>query len=599
MRPWYNYKELMSLPISPFVPNIKQIDTPTTNMVLKWLILIALVLFVGFVIIFWFGGTSFSDKDVVLLLDGPAQSAAGDEAVYTLTYRNNTNVDLKDISFTFFYPDDSVVIASESFSQSLTERFIVDKLLPGQEAKREFHAFLIGDKGDVKEARIKAVFNAGSLRSAFEKETSFSSTITSLPVPITLSVPPSAISGQEVNYVLDYRNESGSDIRDIRFEFAFPEGFTVKQTTPNPLQGQTTWEIPLLKQGSGARITVRGTLIGDERDVKEVSVILKRKIQSTYVDYERALSSTIMSSPLLNVSLSVNGSRTYITTIGDQLTYTISFRNVSRYNLIGMTLAAKLDGDMYDLSSVYAGSGFFDIGTRTIVWNAGGVPDFAEFSSGKSGKVEFRVSLKQLLSGAQGTRNFSVKTTATLGTTNVPIGLDGDQVSTQDSIVTKIATQPMLKPVIYYEDPAFGSSGPMPPEIGKETLFTVHWQVINPGNDVSGAMVRGTLPPGVTWKNVMSTGTGQQQPTYDKNKSQVLWDIGFLPQGTGVSSPNYEVSFQVGVTPSPSQRNNFAVIIKDVTLSGTDVYTTQDVTRVIDQITTSDTIDRPDEGMVQ
>lgn len=589
----------MALPISPLVPNINRIDTPTLNTVLKWLILVALVLFVGFVIIFWFGGTSFSDKDVILLLDGPAQAAAGDEAVYTLTYRNNTNVDLKDISFTFFYPDDSVVIASESFSQSLTEQFTIDKLSPGEEAKKEFHAFLIGDKGDVKEARVKAVFNAGSLRSAFEKETSLSTTITSLPIPITLSVPPSAVSGQEVSYVLDYRNESGGDISDVRFEFTFPEGFAIKQTTPNPSQGQTIWEIPLLRQGGGARIIVRGILVGDERDVKEVSVVLKRKMQDSYIDYERASSSTIMSSPLLNVSLLVNGSRTYITTVGDQLTYSISFRNVSRHDLIGVTLTAKLDGDMYDLNSVYAGSGFFDAGTRTIVWNSGGVPDFAEFSSGKSGKVEFRVTLKPSLSGAQGTRNFSVKTTATLSTANVPIGLDGDQVYTQDSIVTKIATQPMLKPVIYYEDPAFGSSGPMPPEIGKETLFTVHWQIINPGNDVSGATVRGTLPAGVTWKNVMSTGTGQQQPTYDKNKSQVLWNIGFLPQGTGVTATSYEVSFQVGVTPSPSQRNNPAVIMKSITLSGTDVYTTQDVTQVIDQITTSDTVDRPDDGTVQ
>ncbi len=588
----------MPLPLSPALDQIQHIDNPKSNRVLKWLLLVALVMFIGLVLAFWFGGTSFSDRDVVLLLDGPAQATAGDEVTYTLTYRNNTKVDLKELSFTFFYPEDSVVIASSGFSQTLTERFTVEKLSPKEEGTRQFRAFLIGDKGNTRDARTTLVFKAGSLSSSFEKEATLSTTITALPVPMTLSVPPSAVAGQDVNYVLDYRNGSDADISGLRFEFILPEGFTLKQATPNPTQ-DATWDVPTLKQGQGARITLRGTLQGNERDTKEVAVTLKRKVNDTYVNYERTSASTILSSPLLGLSIVANNSRDYIAMIGDRLTYTVSFRNTSRYSLVGLVLTVKLDGDMYDLNTVDASGGSFDQGTRTITWNAGSVPSFGNFLSGTSNSVQFRVALKQSLPTVSGARSFSVKATATLGTTNVPIGLDGEEVSVQDSTTTKISTQPTLKPVVYYDDPAFGSSGPLPPEVGKETLFTVHWQVLNPGNDVTGAIVRGTLPTGVTWKNVMSTGTGQSQPVYDKNTSQVTWNIGFLPQGTGVTTPKYEASFQVGIVPSPSQRNTSAPLVRNLSLSGTDAFTKQQVLQNIDQVTTSDTIDRPEDGTVQ
>jgi len=139
----------------------------------------------------------------------------------------------------------------------------------------------------------------------------------------------------------------------------------------------------------------------------------------------------------------------------------------------------------------------------------------------------------------------------------------------------------------------------LPPEVGKETSLTVHWQIINPGNDMNGVRVSGILPAGVNWKNIVSVGSGQPEPTFNKNTSQVVWDLGVLPQGTGVTGAKYEVSFQLTIKPSINQKGSPVLLVKDSNLSGIDSFTRQSIIVPVRDISTNDLVDRPSEGVVQ
>ncbi|HYU64688.1 MAG TPA: hypothetical protein VEK36_00255, partial [Candidatus Paceibacterota bacterium] len=519
---------------------MNKINHPRSKRVLKWLIALALVLFLVAVARFWFGRSSFAERDVVLLLEGPSQASSGDEVTYKLKYRNNTRVDLTNMEFRFFYPDDSIVITEGTFSDDLSHGFTVDKLSPGQEGTLELKAFLVGDKGNIKTAKVNLIFKAGSFKSLFEKSESVATTIINVPVPMTLVAPPTAVSGQDISYILDYRNETDADVADLRFEFSYPDGFLFKKVSPSPTSSNNVWDVASVKKGTGSRITITGTLTGQERESKNIAVVLKRKLNDQYVNYERATSSTIISSPLITASLSVNGSRDTITYPGDTLLYTIQYRNNSSYSLVGMNLTAKLEGEMFDLSTLDTRGGYYDSSAKTITFNAGVVPDFGTFNPGKSGQINFQVRLKPTLPGLLGSSNYSVKVIADLSTPNVPTGVDGDQVSTEDVLITKISTQPAFNSALYFQDPVYGSSGPMPPQVGQQTIFTVHWQITNPGNDMNSAVVKATLPPGVAWENVASVVGAPVAPIYDKNKAQVIWNIGVLPAGA-----KYEGIFRI------------------------------------------------------
>lgn len=568
-----------------------------SNTVLKWLILLALVLLIISFISFWFGGKSFSENQVVVSIDGPSQALVGDEIVYKLKYANETKLDLKNLKFAFSYPDESVVIENGKIAADMSNNFEIDVLKPGQSGEKEFRGFLTGDKGSIKNAKASLSFMANGLKTSFEKSASLATTITGVPVVLSLVAPPNSVSGESINYIFDYRNESGNDISDLQFKFDYPDGFSSQKFTPSPSAGKDIWSIPILKKGAGGRITVQGILSGKEGEIKTVSTVLKRKIFDQFVNFEKTATSTMIASPLLGLNILVNNSKDYSSFPGDSLEYIINYQNNSNYNLIGLELTAGLNGSMFDFSTLNSGNGYFDSSSNTIVWNSGAVSDFGNLPPNKSGQLKFKVKLKPDI--VSGSRNLFVEMTARLSTSNVPSNVGGEEIFVASGVTTKISTQPGLAASAYYNDPNFGSSGPLPPEIGKETVFTVHWQITNPGNDMSGVKASAVLPTGVTWKNIVSVGTGQPDLVFNKNTSEVIWDLGILPRGAGISSPKYEGSFQISVKPSSDQKNFPIVLLKNGKLSGTDTFTKQSIVVNVRDISTNGLVDRPGEGIVK
>lgn len=564
---------------------------------LKWFVLLALVLFIAAIVIFLFGKPSFSEEQVILELEGPTQTSAGDEVVYKVKYGNQTKLELSNLKFKFTYPEESVVLMDGEVVKELSQTFTVETLGDGETGEKEFRAFLVGDRGNIKNAKVELEFRAGNLRSSFEKSDTVSTTLISVPVSLTLVAPPSAVSGQTINYIFDYRNESGDNISDIRFEFSYPDGFAVQEQIPRPT-GTNTWFVPLLRRGEGGRISIKGTLTGKEGEAKIASVILKRGINGEFVDYQKASTSSLISNPLLEIDILVNGSGGYSAHLGDRLQYAVRYKNNSTSNLIGLNLEVKLEGEVYDFEALDTNGGFYDSSSNTILWNAAVVSDFSALPPNKSGEIKFFVGVKESFpSGGVGGRNFFVKASSIIRTPNVPSGIEGSEISAVDDLVTRISTRPTFSQTAFYNDPAFGSSGPLPPETGKETVFTIHWQITNPGNDMNSVELRTVLPPGVTWKDIVSVDLGQSEPVFDSNKSEVKWTVGVLPQGVGVLTPKYEASFQVGLKPSVVGQT--PTLMKDGRFSGTDSFTKEQIILNVQDITTSELVDRPGEGTVQ
>jgi len=192
-------------------------------------------------------------------------------------------------------------------------------------------AYIIGDKGNIKTAKAQLSFKAENVSSTFEKDTSVSSTITTLTVPLTLVAPPSVISGQMISYLIDYRNQSQQDFADLRLKLKYPDGFKFTSVMPQPSSGQDTWDLASLKQGEGSRITVNGTLAGNEREVKTVGLSLQKKITTPsgdiYIDFEKTEATSVITSPYLAVNLKLNNSADYTAHLSDDLNYVVDFSN--------------------------------------------------------------------------------------------------------------------------------------------------------------------------------------------------------------------------------------------------------------------------------
>src|SRR3989344_2789843 len=207
------------------------------------------------VIIFLITGNPFSQSNVDLKLEGPQEIAAGELATYKVHYENKNKSALVNAKLIFFYPDDAVVIKDDRVALSNNTSVDLGKIDYRQGGDVEFRAYLVGDRGNVKNAKVKLVFSTNRISSTLEKTQDLSTTITSLSVPLALVAPPIAEHGQSINYILDYRNQSSEDKTDLRVKLVYPSGFRFTQSIPQPNVGNDTWDIASLIGGSGGRIS--------------------------------------------------------------------------------------------------------------------------------------------------------------------------------------------------------------------------------------------------------------------------------------------------------------------------------------------------------
>lgn len=572
-----------------------------TTRVLKYLVLLAFALLIVAISSFWFSGPSFREGDVVFELEGPTQISAGEEVTYKLKYANETRSALHNLDLVFFYPEGSTVLVAGGVEEDYAEDFKIEELAPGEMGEKEFRAFLVGERGNIKTAKAILTFKAGNLTSSFEKNATLSTTIVSTPISLTLGAPPSAVSGGTVEYILDYRNESGEDFLDLILELDYPDGFRFQNFEPQPSSGNNIWSVKSLKKGAGERISVTGTLSGGEGESQIVLAKLKLKVGGKYIDQQKASAATVISNPALGLDITVNNSSDYSASLGDRLSYAVKYRNNSNIVFSGMNLVVKLEGDMFELSNLDTRGGFFDDTAKTIAWNTSAVPEFGNLFPSTGGQINFYVTVRSSFPTAVpgSSQDRFVKVTAKFGTPNVPIGVDSNEVAVSSSLVTRVGTQPSFNQLAYYNDADFGSVGTLPPRVGQETAFTFHWQLTNPGNDAENVKVAAKLAPNIQWTNLAKATDGQSVPTFNPNTNEVTWDLGRLPYGTGIFTPKYEASFQLKAKPSSTQVGNVIPLIESVRFTGNDSFTKQSLIINKTGITSDNLVDRPREGTVQ
>lgn len=552
---------------------------------------------------FFLGRGSFSESQVDLKIEGPSEIASGELVSYKISYQNNNKTPLTNARLSLFYPSDAVPVRDGNIVDQVSENFDLGSLESGQSGQIFLSAYLVGDRGNIKTAKAVLTFIPANVRSTFKKEQSLAATITSLSVPITLVAPPSVLSGQTLTYLIDYRNQSQNDFSDLRIKVKYPEGFNFISASPPPGASPNLWDIVKLKQGGGSRISIQGTLSGSEREAKTIALILQKKTTTpkgdVYVDFEKTDATSIISSPYLALTPTVNDSANYTAHLGEDLKYTIVFRNNSQVNISGLTLTANLVGSMFDLSTVRS-EAFFDSRSSTITWNSSVVPELNLLRPGQHGTVTFSAGLKNTFTGgATGAANSLIKVNLHLETASIPEGLDIDRLSADNQLVTRISSAPTFDQKIMINDTQFGSTGPFPPKVDNQTALTIYWILVNPASDLVPAKVSAVLAPGVKWENKVRVSGGQIQPVYDSRTNTVNWDLGTLPAGTGVTFPKYEGYFQISITPSVNQVGQSPTLLKNVRLDGTDVFTKEKISRTVGDSTTLNVDDSNETGVVQ
>lgn len=547
---------------------------------------ILLVLIIGLVVlVYYWTWYSFDKTWVNLSISGPERISSGEDVIYMVKYKNNTKVSLDAAQLTFYWPDNSLPDKG-----NLVEQVSLGIIASGEEKEVEFRGKIIGQKNSREETKVSLSYQPAKVSSRLENVAIFQTEIISVPLILTFDLPERTIGGQQITVALNYLNDGDSPFDNLTIKIEYPEGFKVSSAFPQPQEN--IWQIGTLESKQEGKILVTGTIGGQRGDSKVFRAYLGVVKDKDFVAYAEAVKSSQISLPILSLEQTVNNSTDCLVNAGDILEYKIKYQNNSSLAIPAVKITAKLNSSALDLTTLnLREKGNFDSNVNLITWDQTNYPDLAMLSPGKSGEITFAVKVKDNLPIKNfSDKNFTITSIARSDSGNLPLALINQQVSDTVEMTTKINSKLTIDAKGYFQDSLLPNSGPLPPAVGKTTTYTIYWQITNSSNDIDNVEASAALPSYVEWVN-------QFKPTssnfkYDSLNRKITWEIGKLPSGTGILTPAKYVAFQIALTPSTTQIDQVAELIKQSSLSGKDSFTGTDL-KITDASLISDLQDDP------
>lgn len=518
---------------------------------------------------FWLYQRNTYSKEILKLeILGPEQAELAQEIEYTVKYKNNGNIRLEKAQLVFELPEYSLLGEDEETKKEIT----LEDIYPGQEQTFAFKARLLGKEGDLKKAQAWLSYQPKNLKARYESTTSLTTQIKSVPLTLEFDLPSKIDSGKEISFNLNYFSNTDYPLTDLGIKIDYPGDFEFLSSRPQTIE-QGEFNIGLLNRAEGGRIQITGDLKGEVNEQKQFKAQLGTWQNGEFVVLKESIRAVEIVSTSLYILQQINGDQEYVANAGDTLHYEVFFKNIGNDDFSNLFLVVRLEGDLFDFSTLKATGGDFEMGDNSIVFDWRKVPSLRLLDVGEEGRVEFWIDLKDdwQIAGTGG-QNPVLRSKITLS-------------QAQKEFATKVNSKLVVTQNGYYQDEVFGNTGALPPVAGQPTTYTIIWQAKNYYNDVKSAKVKAVLG-----NNVALTGRifpDGSRLTFDSNSREVVWEVGDLAAGKGVLDAVPNVAFQVVFTPASYQQGQALNLINDAQVTGDDQFTGRLISAFSPAITTA------------
>jgi len=521
--------------------------------------IIILALFLGLAG-YWYSQKNIYSREILKLeISGPREAGLAEEIEYRVTYKNNGDVRLDEPKLIFEFPSYSILEEGKSLRQEIGTEELGEAIYPGEEKTLRFKARLLGKEGEAKEAKAWLNYRPKNLNAWYESATTFTTVIKEVPLSFAFDLPTKIEPEKEIKFRLNYFSNIDFPLSDLRVKVNYPAGFEFKKATPKPLE-EKEWEIGLLNKAEGGRIEISGLLRGEIKEEKIFRAELGTWQEGEFVLLKEVYKGVEIMEPHLYITQLINGSPKYVANPGDTLHYEIFFKNLSKSPLNNLSLVVELEGEAFDFETIKTPDGEHKAGDNSIIFDWKQNPDLQFLDVQEEKKVRFWIDLKDEMEIKD--ENPMVKNYVFLS-------------QAKEEFETKINSKLEVTQKGYFEDEVFGNSGPIPPEVGRITTYTIIWQAKNYYNQVKNVKVKATLPQGVGLTAKIFPEEESKNFTFDSQSREIVWDLGDLEKGRGVLNPSPNIAFQVGLTPTLDQKGKPAILIKEARISGEDQWTEQ------------------------
>ncbi|MFZ2975527.1 MAG: hypothetical protein WA055_02795 [Candidatus Moraniibacteriota bacterium] len=520
----------------------------------------------------------FQSGNATIEISGPMQVNSGKLLTYEINYKNDNRLTIKNAVLRINYPENFKPENNPNFkSDNLTSgSFNIGTIKGKTQGKIILNGKAYSPKGALIYLKASMSYNPSGYSSQFQTNGQLGVNINSAPIILEVLAPQNASNGDAVDYQINYKNDGAEVIENLSVKIKYPDGFTFSSASPKTSTDNNIWNIGNIPAGHSGKIVVSGKLEGERENVKMVEAEIGVMEQNEFVAYNSESAETkIIFSPLTIIQR-VNKKDNLVVNAGETLEFEVAYKNNGSVGLRDVIITEKIDSALLDYSSLRLKNGSFDTDNKTITWKASDIKELANLGANQSGMLNFTIKVSNTFPvGEEKDKNFIIKSVAKIDSPDVPTPISMNKIISSNEINMKVNSKVAVSVKGYYADKSIPNSGPIPPKVGQETTYTIHWKALNISNDVSGAKVVATLPT-----NAQMTGKFFPEGAnlnYNSRTNEMVWTIGNMKSGTGLLFDSPEVSFQVKIKPSPDQVGREVGLLEKTNIFAKDLFTGEDI----------------------
>lgn len=516
----------------------------------------------------------FSEGNTILSIDGMQDVKSGSLITYEIEYKNNNKARLKNATLRLIFPEELKPEENPNFKSegTTTGTYFLGEVASKSTGKVVFNARAYTPRGANIYLKAELSYQPSSTSTIYVKKDQFSIGVSSSPITINIMAPQNIAGGDEVNYVINYKNTSQENIANVRVRAQYPDGFTYAQSDPKPLEGNNIWYVGNLAGGSEGKIIINGKLEGEQENIRVFKIEVGATEKGTFAMYNEDEARTkIVASPFA-IAQTVNGLTSLNANAGDNLRFEIIYKNMGTIGLRDVIVTEYISSPVLDYTTLELDGGAYDSENKTITWKASDYPKLANLNPGEGGVISFSIKVKGIISVENSNdKNFVITSRAKIDSPDIPTPISMNKIISGNVMDIKLNSKLIMNTNGYYSDSVISNSGPVPPKVGEETTYTIHWKVGNVSNDVNEAKVEAVLP-------TIARMTGKIFPegaplTYNERTNSIVWDMGNVEAGVGILSAPKEVAFQVSIKPSVDLLGREVSLLESSVLSARDSFT--------------------------
>ncbi len=511
------------------------------------------------------GGNEISTDNIGISLTGPSAVGGGEVLALQIGLTNQNTVALESATLIVKYPDGTRSV-NESNRDLYEDRIPINGIAAGEAKNVPIRVAVFGEENQEREIEATIEYRIEGSNGTFYKDaTPFKFKINSSPLVLRVQNLEKVAAGQLVEVTITAQSNASNPLGNVLVTAQYPNGFRYESAEPAPVFGQNVWRISELAPEGTFEIKIKGIVQGLTDETFRINFdagpaqsdnqfVIGSKIAIAGADFT-------IERPFLDIKIAIDGQTGDVVTIpaGKKSDVQIDVKNTLDETVYDMVIEVVPGGNALTEDSIVTDNGFYDSNTGTVRWETSSNPDFAQVFPGGTRTLSFDVNP----TNSRGTASFEL--VVNIYARRVAESSAVEQLLGTVRTEAKYSSEILLGAQAGYNSSTFTDTGPVPPEVGETTTYTLTLVARAGVNDVTGAIVHTSLPVYIEWLDEYS---GDGKVTYNNVSKQLEWDI-----DTIAANRQKELTFQVDILPSISQVDKTPILLNSQQLRANDRFT--------------------------